>query len=386
MGRINQPKELPRSASADSPVMKRNAELLAQAGVTVDANGRAVFTGVAGEGGEDGGDDAAAPWTQIQDEAGLDDGGETIVTGEDEGQNLEVEAPLPEAQGRAKGLEKREQDAREAQRRMESARGALKEILEEANEAIARLATLRNGVELRIPEMNPATQEEVEEYRRLYPTEHAVMESLVKPLYEALQQVHAHVLSLVDSMADSARAKASRSSISAVQHYVPSAKQIVASEGFRTWIQGLPGAIGRLYIDVVNRTPNYEPGDILKMFKDYEDATGVAVFANDWIPGDELGFQGGVQQQSAVRPNQGPRKLDRGRGGYSGGAMPQRPRQGQGQARPDALTPLSPEEMANFRSLMANAKTPAERDTLTKRLALSNPTFGNTPYMVEGSR
>lgn len=67
--------------------------------------------------------------------------------------------------------------------------------------------------------------------------------------------------------------------------------------------------------------------------------------------------------------------------------MPQRPRpQAQGQGQPEKLLPLTTEEMANFRVLMGNAKSAEERATLSKRLALTNPTFGNIPYMVEGHK
>ena len=392
----NQPlKPLPRSASEESPVTRHNRKLLEDAGVTLDANGRAVF--VDGRDGNGGGDpegedlSGASPYGTLHEgeDDGLSEGGETVT------QHQDGEVPPAEPQDKpVSGLEKRELDARNAQVSMERARGALRQVLEEANAAINRLTELRNGVELKIPDMNPAQPEEIEEFRRVYPTEYGVMESLVKPVYEMVQQIHAQLLGLVDSMADTEMRKASRTSISAVEYFVPNAKKIAMSEGFKAWVYSLPKATQSLYIDIVNNTPKYVPGDVLMMFANFAGATEEDVFAVEWRPGDELSFDveasapaTGAANTRQDRGRQAPRTLDRGRGGSSGGAMPQRPRpQAHGQGQPEKLLPLSTDEMANFRVLMGNAKSAEERAILSKRLALTNPTFGNIPYMVEGHK
>lgn len=296
----------------------------------------------------------------------LDEGVETDLPTDEVADEVPPAPAVPEK--KPEGLEKREADAREAQRQMsktkldlEKTMAAVNRRFEDLDAQIQKYAALQATVGATPPDLNPADAAVLSDWRENQPEAVSVMEAIAAPLYQAISQLREQLNAVVNRQGEFFSKLKEEEVFGKIYSKIPEnkVKQISESPEFIQWLSDLPPAIRRTYINILNETSAYTSEDALAIFKSFSRDTGV-----------DVGLESGGNNQ----PHHQPPPMDRAPSLRSGGALPEaapvrRP------AAPGELPPLSMEEAANFGQLMRDSQTPGERDILNKRLALTQLSF-----------
>ena len=257
-----------------------------------------------------------------------------------------------------KGEEKREHDARQAQREMSKTQLKLDKTVSEItkrqaelDEQLRKLTALQETSGFYPADLNPADAETVANYRQEYGEAVSVMEAIVAPVYKYLSQMREQINGVVKQQGEYFGKLKEEEVLGAVYSKIPKAKvqQISESPEFIQWLSNKPNSKRTLYVDVLNNTTKYSSEDALDIFAEYSKDTGI-----------DLGMVGS-------KPKPQPPVMDRAPVLKSGSALPPAVAPVQ-QPTNDPNRPLSVSEFNNFSALLAEAKTNEQKDILMKRL------------------
>jgi len=349
----------------DNPNDKAMSNRLAALGITIDKDGQ--FVGNPFQGSPD---PATGPDNIGPDEAAVES---VDPFGKIDDENLEVppspdetapEPPetsddYPDSEHKLKGLEKREADARAAQAAMSKTEARLKlmesslnQRIAELDEDIKRLASLHATVGPVPSDLNPADAATLANWREEQPEAIAVMEAIVAPIYTVVAQLREQTNGVVQKMGEYFAAQRMAKVNEGIYSKIPEhkIKKITESPEFIDWLSHKPASKKNLYVNILTKTSNYTPEEALEIFQEYSKDMGIDVGLNGAAP--------------KPRPT-----MDRAPALRSGGALPENPRREQNR---NALTLLSPDEMANIGRLLSEGSV-EQRDHNRKRLELTLP-------------
>ena len=268
------------------------------------------------------------------------------------------EPPEPEQKVVDK-LEKRTADMKAAQKEFSKTETRLRKIedginakLADLDSKIEQLAVLQAASGAPMPELNPADEATVTAYREEFPEAVGVMEALVAPVYTLISQLRDQVNGVGRQVGEYLSKAKQEEVFGAIYKVVPKAKveEVVASQEFGEWLQTLPPAVRRTNIDIVTKTSSYTPEDALDVLSRFSKDTGI-----------DIGLNGAARRNPPPPP-----PMDTGPDLRSGSSMPgERPRT---PTQPKPTDPLTAYELANFKELLAEARTEAERQLLLQRL------------------
>lgn len=274
----------------------------------------------------------------------------------------EPEKPEPETPA-LKGEAKREHDARAAQREMSKTQLKLEKTLNEVNkrfgdldDQIQKLAALQNSVGHVPVDLNPADEAVVSQYREDYPEAVSVMEAIVAPVYNMLSQVKDQVNGVIQRQGEFFSRMKEDEVFGSIYSKIPKeqVQAITDSPEFISWLSDKPKSKRDLYVDVLNNTSKYAAEDALDIFQEYAKDTGA-----------DIGVNGSRPKTKRETP-----PMDAYPALRSGSALPEA-RRPQRTVDDIANTPLSQEEMANFKDLLEAAPTNEQKDIILKRLRLT---------------
>ena len=365
-------------AARPSPNDQSNLDMLASMGIHVNPDGSVsstdeAFQGTSSLGTPDPGYSGSTATVQTTQDVHtydrLEEDGEEEET--QPGVNLdEPEAPLPptkkpgDGEQTPEGLEKREASAREAQRQMSKAQAKLDETLKLVNkrfgdldDQIRKLEVIQATVGTLPPELNPADSETVNQFRADYPTETAVFEAMVAPVYNLISQIREQVQGIVQSQGAFFSKLKEDEVFTGVYAKIPEArvKQITDSPEFIEWLSEKPPAKRNLYVSIINETSRYSAEEALDVFSEFSKDTGT-----------DIGLNGKTHHPTpAPEMDSSPRLR-------SGNALPETP--APQRRTPTELTPLSSQELATFGHDIQNLP-PGEAAVLRKRFELTQLNF-----------
>jgi hypothetical protein len=277
-----------------------------------------------------------------------------------------VPDPEIEAQPeKSKGLDKREADARKAQSEMMKTKNSLDKTKLEVEARIAEFQDLVQQAEvLKVtgsafvpPDLNPADEATISEYRRDFPEAVGVMEALVAPVYAALGQIREQVNATAQRLGEHFAKQRSEAVQAEIYKVIPAPRleQIKSSPEFLDWLTNLPKK-KQNYIFAAMDGPasTLDPNDVLEVLKDFSRATGQDIGINAPAPAP----------QRRDRP-----AMDTAPVTGTGSALPEAPRA----ARNNQLRPFTTEEMLQpgFLKTGLSEGSPQEREIFRKRLELS---------------
>jgi hypothetical protein len=329
--------------------------------------------------------DTELPDPHIEDPAPDDDLGDGHRYDElepAEGDSTEVD-PLSEDPAPApKGVDKRIQDAKEAQRGLSKAQvklDAMHANLEQKiillDSKMKELKDLRKSLDQVASDFSPADAETVRLYKEADEDAFRVMQSVVAPALRAVAELSDRLNRLETQNADS---RADRI-FQEIYRSIPKERidELSVDPAFRGWLDALPKKIQSTYKSILSSTEDLDsPADALAVFSHFTRDTGIPTLVNGKAPKrDRLP----VDTVPALR---------------TGSSLPSAPaRQATRQTqKPDSESkPLSIEERSNFKKLiqgidvqasngaiLKGAKTQQEKDELLSRL-------NATPISVNGS-
>ncbi len=235
--------------------------------------------------------------------------------------------------------QKREADAKAEQRRLskqqkrlnsleESLKGRLAE-LDLQTAAFAELMSKFDGSKV-VP-VDLEAVPEVSEYRKNYPGLIKVLEAYTAPVASLMGRVDAMEQYFKDSMEGTLKTRAS-TVIGGVEQVYPDAKQIVATPEFVNWIKAQPQAIRQQMVSIIDHTAQHSVEDALWVLDQYHASKGAPrPQANGNAPANRRRTPGDSMPST------------------SGGSA------GSGGPRGAQLTPLSPQEIAQYGALVAQA-------------------------------
>lgn len=319
------------------------------------------------------------PGLQLNPDAGTVDSVATVdpfrkLGDETQTQEVPGESPAPlddglgtGEEGELKGMAKREQDARDAQRAMSKVQLKLDKTMEQINsmmsdlgerqarleESIQRLSTMRATTGEVPADLTPASDEVMDTWKNDYAEALSVIDARVAPLYASVSRFEARMSELVGMFEQARRATREQEIESEVYSKIPKAtlKRVVESEVFVKWFQEQSPEYQTVIRNAVEKTTTVHPKTTLKVFRDFSSDTGIQ------IPG--------LNQPAQHQPQ--PESMDTTplpRGGVLTARMRQAP------ANNLANTPLSPSELMNLKNTMATS-TEAEKAILRQRLSLT---------------
>ena len=309
------------------------------------------------------------PPTGLEDMGGDDEPFQELEG--DGGEESQLDAPLgppdPElagqgAEGQGHDWAKREADAKAEQRRLSKQQQRLKKMEEDLRKqeqnvngrlaeldvqaaAIAELMSKFDGSKA-IP-VDLSSVPEIAEYRANYPGLIKVIEAYTAPMGSISSRLDA-IEGYMQSMLQGTLQTKATAVISSVEQVYPKAKETVKSQDFVDWVKAQPAGIRAQIVNIVDHTAQHTVEDALWVLDQYHAAKGQpratgagAAPAARRTPGDSL---------PATR-------------GGSGGPGPSGPQ----------LTPLTPQEIANYSALVNEAarRGPAALAFLKQRRELA---------------
>jgi hypothetical protein len=361
-----------------SPNDKATLDLLTRAGFTRDPEtGAMVASEAVFEGGEPTTADPGNPFGSegrvetvqtiipgAQDRLEPDDGGEDLPS-------EELAEPEPDAGGKPKsgdqteeGLAKREADARAAQREMSKAKAKLDATLESVNrriseldEKIEQLSTLQVAAGPVPMDLDPASQEVVNQWRQDESTKEAmqVMDAMVAPLYQIVGDLREAVNGITRKQGEFFAKTKEAEVFGGIYEKIPQAqvKQITESDTFLDWLGNKPPKKSALYVDVLNHTAKYTPEEALDIFREFSLETGT-----------DIGLA------KPPKPRREPPPVDMGVSPRTGSALPEAT-----PALPSTPTEDTPLSLAELRTFGHDIQDPKrseqEKAILRKRFAKS---------------
>jgi hypothetical protein len=282
-----------------------------------------------------------------------------------------------------KGLDKRIQDSKDAQRSFSRAKAEAEALIEKVekrqrflDEQIQKLATLQ-ATRGSIPtDLTPASDEEVAEFRKDYEPYLRVIHAAIAPIYSLVSELRERVDTLVRINGDNLAKEREDQVFGAIYKAIPKAdlEKVLSSQGFLDWHRSLPPTIRNAYKDILENTSAYTAEDAFDVLKRYSYDTGVKVLK-----------QSGERSTRRETP-----EMDSAPSLRSGGALPEAARSQRQQ--PNDAQPLSRAEQMSFTQLLQGhdveltdgsviygARTEEEKAILRKRLT-------RTPMNFDGDR
>lgn len=261
------------------------------------------------------------------------------------------------------GLKKREENARAAQREASKAQAKLDKTLRDVNDRLAALDQKLQEVtaaprakegSFLPPDLSPADQKAIAEFREDNPEAVGYLDALVSPLYNQLSVLSDRLNAGLQQVGQFVSEQRSGQMFSEVYQQVSKAKLDAANDALVEWLatihEGDPET-ARHYADVLNDgTGRYKPAAALRILKQFSNETGYDLSVNGPAP----------------KPVP---EMDKAPALRSGSALPQ-PAPKPANQRPSALVPLTDAEAANFDDILARARTEEERGVLMKRAQL----------------
>jgi hypothetical protein len=252
---------------------------------------------------------------------------------------------------KAKGLEKREADAREAQRqlgkmeaRLKAENLALDQKLADIDQKLQQMAALQATVGVLPDDLDPASAEVLADWKENQTEAVQVMQAIVAPLYKMVSSLREQTQGITQRLGEYF-AKTRREEVEkGIYAVVPKAKvdALMQDPTFLDWMGARPPVKRRMYVDVLQNTSNYTPEDALEILREFSRDANV-----------DLGLNGGTAPAA-------PRRMPTSPSLRSGGALPEPSREPQ---RPpsERLTPLSQAEL--------------DPDYVREKLAGGDPTY-----------
>ncbi len=272
-----------------------------------------------------------------------------------------------------KGLEKREVDARDAQRAMsrtqvklDATEKRIDEKFKSLSEMIARLTKLQGTVG-QIPEDFPlASDETMATWKKDYVEALSVINTQIAPVYRLLSTLQEQVNQLVSVQTETYTKARAAETLDVVYAQIPQplAKRIAESQEFFDWYQDQPVDMQPIIKRAIEATDTVDPKTTLKIYRDFSRDTGIQIPGLDETPAAPI-----------ARPRMDTHPSLRGGGPRVRVRTPIRAN--------DTTAPLSIQELNNYQALLAQASEP-EKAILRKRMALTSITLnGENPQSLK---
>lgn len=240
-----------------------------------------------------------------------------------------------------------------AETRLQEREKQLDGRLDELKKREAAFSNIMHGVMAQGAPALVAQDPQVMEFNSTYPEFGAVIEKYHGAMLSAFQGLQQQVADLAKQLHETVAAEAVDRVVGKVERAFPDAKAMVESEEFASWISALPPAISQTYINIIQETGSYTPEDAIAVLQQFV----------DWRA---------RQGKPPVRPGSPntPAAPQRRVPAPPGDGLPAA-RRGSAPASGNAASPFSQEELANYGTLIGQAKSPGERAALRQRLELT---------------
>lgn len=369
-----------RNTAIISPNDKDAYDRLASLGIQVDPatgevkakEGSPFWGGTTDDNQQDGSDYRSPKIVDVSQTEVVLPGGDALgVENETESQHQEEPAATPAPQPKQtptqteEGLAKREASAREAQREMSKTQAKLEKTLDEVNRKqaaleaqIKELAAMK-ALPFKAPELTPADEGAAREFRLELPEYANYVDAQLAPIYAQFASMETRINGVIDQLGGYLSNQKFEQVLNAVYSRVPKhvVDEVTGSEQFASWIGSLPRKIQETYLDIMNKTTDYTAEDAFGVLRHYSQDSGVPI-------------QGLTDKKAPEQPKQTPPKQSPYPNLRSGSALPavSKPK-----PSPDAITPLSADELSRFSDLIGpySGLSDHQRDILKQRLAVT---------------